>query len=89
MPTSPLAIAGGAPVRTDPFPAWPVHGEREEELLLDVLHSGRWSIFNGDKVITFQERFATYQEAKYAICVPNGTLALQLALMALGIGPYR
>ena len=31
-----LAIDGGQPLRTAPFPAWPVSDEREERLLLDV-----------------------------------------------------
>ena len=82
-----LAIDGGAPLRTVPFPSWPISDEREEEHLLDVLRSRRWSVFSGDKVKTFQERFARYQEARFATCVPNGTLALLAAFMALGIGP--
>ena len=87
MSSNQLAINGGHPVRSAPFPAWPVSDEREERLLLDVLHSGKWSILNGDKVKTFQEKFAAYQDAKFAICVPNGTLAIQMALMALDIQP--
>lgn len=82
-----LAINGGHPVRTAPFPAWPVADEREERLLLEVLHSGKWSALQGDKVRTFQERFAAYQGARFATCVPNGTLALMMALMALGLQP--
>ena len=35
-----LAVDGGQPVRTAPFPAWPVFDQREERLLLEVLHSG-------------------------------------------------
>lgn len=82
-----LARDGGPPVRTAPFPAWPVWGEAEERLLLEVLHSGHWGTLGGDKVRTFAERFAAYQEARFAVCVPNGTLALELALAALEIGP--
>ena len=87
MAASELAVNGGSPVRTAPFPAWPVFDEREERLLLEVLHSGKWSILNGDKVREFQEQFAVYQQARFATCVPNGTLAIQLALMALGLQP--
>jgi len=87
MATHALAIHGGQPVRTTPFPAWPVSDGREERLLLEVLHSGNWGIMQGDKVKTFQEQFAAYQGARFAVCVPNGTLALQMALMALGIRP--
>jgi hypothetical protein len=85
--TQPLAIDGGTPVRTAAWPAWPMSDEREERLILEVLHSGKWSALHGDKVKTFQERFAAYQGAAHAVCVPNGTLALQVALMALGIQP--
>ena len=87
MSTDTLALNGGSPVRTSPFPAWPVFNQREEKLILEVLRSGNWSILSGDKVRTFQERFASYQGARYAICVPNGTLALTLALMTMGVGP--
>lgn len=82
-----LAIDGGIPVRTKPFPAWPVYGEQEERLLLEVLHSGQWGELQGNKTLAFQERFADYQGARFGICVPNGTLALELALRGLGIGP--
>ena len=82
-----LAVNGGKAVRTQPFPDWPIFDEREEHLLLEVLHSGKWSALDGDKVKAFQEKFSAYQEARYALCVPNGTLALQAALMALDIQP--
>lgn len=85
--TDRLAIDGGAPTRTLPFPAWPVFDEREEDALLEVLHSGKWGALTGDKVTTFEKRFADLQGARFAVCVPNGTLALELALRALGVGP--
>jgi dTDP-4-amino-4,6-dideoxygalactose transaminase len=81
-----LAIDGGPPVRTTPFPAWPIYDEREERNLLEVLRSGLWGI-GGTKVAEFERRFAAYQAAAVGVCVPNGTLALQMALDALGIGP--
>lgn len=82
-----LAVDGGEPVRTAPFPSWPVHDEREERLLLEVLRSGKWGELSGDKVTTFAARFAAYQGAEYGICVPNGTMAIQLGLKALDVGP--
>lgn len=82
-----LAVDGGQPVRTKPFPAWPIWGEREEQLLLEVLYSGNWSTLTGDKVTTFAAQFAAFQGARYGICVPNGTMALELALRAVGVGP--
>jgi len=82
-----LAIDGGKPVRSKPFPSWPMWGKREEELLLEVLHSGKWGTLNGPKVIEFEGKFAAFQGAKYGICVTGGTAALEMALRALGIGP--
>lgn len=81
-----LAVDGGRPTRTTPFPAWPVADGREERLLLEVLHSGKWGELNGDKVTTFAARFAAFQGAKYGVCVPNGTMALEMGLRALGVG---
>jgi dTDP-4-amino-4,6-dideoxygalactose transaminase len=82
-----LAIDGGRPVRTTPFPTWPVWGEREEQLLLEVLRSGDWGTLSGDKVTTFAAQFAAFQGARFGVCVPNGTVALELALRAVGVGP--
>ncbi len=80
-----LAIDGGTPIRTTPFPAWPVYDEREERNLLEVLRSGQWGI-GGARVAQFEQRFAEFQDARFGICVPNGTLALQMSFSALGIG---
>ena len=84
--SSRLAIDGGSPVRTGAFPAWPVFGKREEELLLEVLYSGEWSELTGSKVNSFIRDFATFQDARFGVPVPNGTLALEVALQALGVG---
>jgi dTDP-4-amino-4,6-dideoxygalactose transaminase len=64
-----------------------VFDHREEQLLLEVLHSGKWGEITGNKVSTFAAKFAEFQGAKYGICVPNGTMAIQIGLKALGVGP--
>ena len=81
-----LAIEGGQSVRTVPFVSWPIWGEREEALLLEVLHSGQWGILSGNKVSEFERAFAAFQGAKHALCVTSGTSALEVAMRALGIG---
>ena len=81
-----LAIKGGSPVRTKAWQSWPIRGEREEELLLQVLRSGDWAAANRPKEAEFAEKFAAFSRAKYAVCLMNGTVALQLALEALDIG---
>ncbi len=82
-----LAVAGGEPVRTKPFPSWPVWGEEEIRYLTGVVRSGKWGRLHGDRVAEFERRFAEFQQAKYGIAVNSGTTALHLALMAAGIGP--
>lgn len=83
-----LAINGGSPVRDaskDPWPAWPVWDEKEEKALLEVLHSGVWS-YNGPRELEFNRLFAEYTGTRHAVSAANGTVTLQLALEALGIG---
>src|SRR5512136_373795 len=80
-----LAIHGGKPVRTAPFPSWPVFGETEERKLVEVLRSGKWGKLDGPEVARFERRFAEYSGAKHGIAVNNGTISLQIALLAAGI----
>ncbi|GBF17898.1 MULTISPECIES: DegT/DnrJ/EryC1/StrS family aminotransferase [Arenibacter] len=83
-----LAINGGLPSRDtnkNPWPKWPVWGKEEEVALIEVLNSGVWS-YNGPKEMEFNKLFAAYTGTKHAICVVNGTITMQIALEALGIG---
>ena len=84
MPSN-LALTGGEPQRSSPFPAWPIYDETDAQALLEVLHSGAW--FLGAKIKAFSTAFATFQEAEFGIAVANGTVALQLALSAIDIRP--
>lgn len=79
-----LALFGGTPVRNVPFPSWPVFGAPEEKSLLEVLRSGSWGGYN-DKIGEFERAFATQQRANHAIACANGTVALEVALHAVGI----
>jgi len=81
-----LAINGGAPVRTAPFPPWPVLEEEEIEAATAVLRSGRLNYWTGNEGRAFEREFAEFAGRKYAIALANGTVALELALHCLGIG---
>lgn len=78
-----LAINGAEPVRRQAYPRWPHGGERERELLAEVLASGNWDSRYGAFVRRFEEQFAAYQGARHAICVVNGEAALKIALREL------
>ncbi len=83
-----LALTGGEPIRdikTNPWPKWPVWDKNEEKALLEVLNSGVWS-YNGPKETEFNKHFAEFTGVKYAISAANGTVTLQMALEACGIG---
>ena len=85
---SELAVLGGTPVRdteVNPWTHWPISTEHEETALIEVLRSGIWS-YNGPKEREFNRAFADFIGTRYALSVANGTVALQLALEACGVG---
>ncbi|GAB2650360.1 DegT/DnrJ/EryC1/StrS family aminotransferase [Kribbella swartbergensis] len=82
-----LALDGGTPVRRAPWPSWPPPATKEQrELLLEVLDSGAWGATSGTKVSEFTEAFTRSVGSSYGVSVVNGTVALFLALRALGVG---
>ncbi len=81
-----LAINGGKPVRTAPFAPWPYFAPDDIEAAAAVLRSGRVNYWTGEEGREFEKEFAAAVGTKHAIAVANGTVALELALWALGIG---
>ena len=84
-----LAITGGRPTRRKPFTAWPAYTQKELAALKQVLASRNWGgyPFPNAKASAFARRFARYHGAKYGIAVANGTVAIEVALKAIGIKP--
>lgn len=80
-------VKNSSPVRTKPFPKWPVYGDLEEQLLLEVFRSGEWGGVSRNKLQEVEEKFAAMHDAKYAISTVNGTMAITLALQGAGIEP--
>lgn len=81
-----LAIEGGECEVNSIFPAWPNYEEDEVQVVNNVLQSGRVNYWTGNIGKTFEEKFAEYFGVKYAIALSNGSVAIELALEALGIG---
>jgi dTDP-4-amino-4,6-dideoxygalactose transaminase len=76
------------PVRTKPWPSWPPPlDEEQRRLLLAVADSGRWGATQGPHGDAFARRFAAACDVPYGVPVTNGTMALFVALKALGVGP--
>lgn len=64
---------------------WPIFEQDELDAVQDVLRSGCVNYWTGEQCKLFEREFALYHGCDYAISLANGTLALELALYALGI----
>jgi len=84
-----LAIHGGPKAAEGlRVPNWPMVGEEERTAVLEALESRHWCrIYPGSRVEAFEEAFAEFHDAKHAVGVSNGTVALELALLACGVRP--
>jgi len=81
-----LAITGGAPIRTQPYPRWPQWDATERQLLDEVLDSGQWWATEGTKARAFEAAWARFSHVDHCIAVTNGSHALEVALLGAGIG---
>ena len=82
-----LAIDGGTPIRTKPFAPWPYFEADEINAVVAVLKSGKVNYWTGDEGRLFEKEFAAFAGCNHVVALTNGTVALELALFALGIGP--
>ena len=64
---------------------WPIFHKDEIEIAANILKSGKVNYWTGEHGKLFEKEFADYIGVNYAIAVANGTLALELALIGLGI----
>lgn len=69
-----------------PFAPWPHFEADEIEAATRVLQSGKVNYWTGQEGRLFEKEFAEYVGTRYAVALHNGTVALELALYALGIG---
>jgi dTDP-4-amino-4,6-dideoxygalactose transaminase len=85
--TSPqqLAFQGGTPVRTQPWPDWPVWTEEDAQAVADVVRSGKWFSGTGSECREFAAEWARLHDARFAVPCSNGTHALEIALRAAGV----
>ena len=83
-----LAAVGGPPTRAEPYPDWPVHDERDVEAVAAVVRSGQWGgyPYPGPQTARFTRRFAEMQGGGIAVAMANGTITMEVALRAAGIG---
>lgn len=91
-----LAIQGGTPVRTKPFPAHNTIGEEEKKAVERVFETGIFSKFlgawheyfyGGTEVRALEEEWADYFNVKHAVAVNSCTSGLNCAVGAVGVEP--
>jgi len=87
-----LAINGGTPVRTAPFPtigdiSGRTFGEEESALLLEVIRSGRLNLAGGTMVPRLQEEFASVMGVDHCVASTSGTAAIHVAVGAVNPEP--
>lgn len=70
-----------------PFSPWPSFSQEEVNAVAQVLASNRVNYWTGEEGRLFEKEFAAWSQSNHAIAVANGTVALDLALKALDIGP--
>ena len=78
-------MKGNVNMKREILIAKPLLGREEEDAIREVLQSGM--LVQGKQVKAFEEAFADYIGVKHAVAVTNGTVALDLALKALKLGP--
>jgi dTDP-4-amino-4,6-dideoxygalactose transaminase len=69
-----------------PFSPWPSFTQEEADAVQRVLLSSRVNYWTGSECREFEAEFAAFAGARYAVALANGTVALDAALLALGIG---
>jgi perosamine synthetase len=80
-----LAIDGGTPVRTKPFPSRAPFGDREVELVTQAIRSQ--NLFRGAMVQQFEEQFGRLYDAKYSVACSSGTAAIHIAVGTINPEP--
>lgn len=69
-----------------PFAPWPSFSEEEAEAVRQALLSNRVNYWTGDRCRAFEREYASWCSQPHAVALMNGTVALDLALHALGVG---
>jgi L-glutamine:2-deoxy-scyllo-inosose/3-amino-2,3-dideoxy-scyllo-inosose aminotransferase len=83
-----LALLGGQPAAASVEPpAWPPRSQAVRDALSDLYMSGHWSFNLGGLERRFANAFAARHNTRHGVFMMNGTVTLQCALAAFGIGP--
>ncbi len=81
-----IALLGGEPI-SPAIPVWPVHDEKEEQAVIEVIRSGVYGGFPepAPHAAQFSADFAAMHDAAYGIACANGTITMVTAIVAITI----
>jgi len=68
------------------FSSWPSYTLEEADAVHDVVLSNKVNYWTGNECRDFEKEFSIWSDAKYAVALGNGTLALDVALKVLKVG---
>jgi dTDP-4-amino-4,6-dideoxygalactose transaminase len=71
----------------EPMPGWPHFDDEQVAAVTRVLRSGRVNYWTGTEGRSFEREYGEAIGVPYSIALTNGTVALELALAMLGVGP--
>jgi perosamine synthetase len=80
-----LALQGGAPVRSAPWPEWPQWDPEAEKPMMDLLRSGNWYRGDGNKCREFEAAYAELIGAERVVATASGSAALIASLQVTGV----
>ena len=81
---SDLAIFGGSPIRSKPFPVWPRVTAEIKNSLIETIDNDEWGI-GSSTIDLFNDRFSEMQDAKFSLAIHSGTSAIWISLKAAGV----
>jgi perosamine synthetase len=81
------AVAGGIPIKTEPYGSGKRYAEDEIRELQDALNQATLFYAHGNKVHAMEEKIAEITGTKYAVATSSGTASIHTAMMAAGISP--
>jgi dTDP-4-amino-4,6-dideoxygalactose transaminase len=82
-----LAAQGGRPVFAQGPPGWPLHDEDIRLALERAYAQGDWGRYHGSQCAALAEELAAFHRVPHVMLCSSGTIAVELALRGLGVGP--
>ncbi|AWM41080.1 L-glutamine:2-deoxy-scyllo-inosose aminotransferase [Gemmata obscuriglobus] len=81
------ALLGGTPIRPDGPPPWPLPDPDVQTALYAAVASGAWGQYRGEHVCALEAELAAFHGVPHALTCATGTLAVEVGLRALRVGP--